>query len=42
MIALLLLVAAAPLQTVSFPAQDGGTVVADLYGAGRKGLILAH
>ena len=27
---------------VSFPAQDGGIVYADLYGSGARGVILAH
>lgn len=29
-------------QEVSFPAQDGGVVYADLYGAGDRGVVLAH
>jgi len=29
-------------QEVSFPTQDGGVVYADLYGAGRRGVVLAH
>jgi pimeloyl-ACP methyl ester carboxylesterase len=29
-------------QTVSFPTEDGGTIVADLYGTGSKGVVLAH
>lgn len=29
-------------RTVSFPTEDGGTVYADVYGAGAKGLVLAH
>lgn len=29
-------------RTVSFPTQDGGTIYADLYGAGATGLVLAH
>jgi pimeloyl-ACP methyl ester carboxylesterase len=28
--------------TVSFATEDGGTVVADLYGAGTRGVVLAH
>ena len=27
---------------VSFPTQDGGTVYADLYGTGERGVVLAH
>ena len=27
---------------VSFPTQDGGVVYADLYGAGNRGVVLAH
>jgi dienelactone hydrolase len=29
-------------KTVSFPAGDGGILFADVYGAGAKGLVLAH
>ncbi len=29
-------------KTVSFPTQDGGIVFADLYGAGERGIVLAH
>jgi pimeloyl-ACP methyl ester carboxylesterase len=29
-------------QEVSFPTQDGGVVYADLYGAGDRGVVLAH
>ena len=29
-------------QEVSFPAEDGGVVHADLYGAGDRGVVLAH
>jgi len=29
-------------QTVSFPAQDGGLVYADLYGKGEQAVVLAH
>jgi len=29
-------------QTVSFATEDGGTVAADLYGSGGRGLVLAH
>ena len=34
--------AAAAQKTVSFPTEDGGIVFADEYGAGEKGVILAH
>ncbi len=27
---------------ISFPAEDGGVVYADLYGAGERGVVLAH
>jgi pimeloyl-ACP methyl ester carboxylesterase len=37
----LAMMAAAP-EEVSFPAKDGGTVFADLYGSGDRGVILAH
>jgi pimeloyl-ACP methyl ester carboxylesterase len=47
---LLLTLIAAPLlagtlhaqTTVSFPTQDGGTIYADVYGAGNRGIVLAH
>ncbi len=29
-------------QEISFPSQDGGVVYADLYGAGDRGVVLAH
>lgn len=29
-------------RTVSFPTQDGGLIYADLYGAGERGVVLAH
>jgi hypothetical protein len=29
-------------QTISFPTQDGGRIYADLYGEGRRGVVLAH
>jgi alpha-beta hydrolase superfamily lysophospholipase len=29
-------------QTISFPTQDGGRIYADLYGDGRRGVVLAH
>ncbi|HKF47924.1 MAG TPA: alpha/beta fold hydrolase [Terracidiphilus sp.] len=42
-LALVCNVAVAPAQkTVSFPTQDGGTIFADLYGSGPRGLVLAH
>ena len=34
-------VTAAP-KTISFPAQDGGLIFADVYGAGDRGIVLAH
>ncbi len=37
-----LAVAAAAQKEVSFPAPDGGLVYADHYGAGRRGIVLAH
>ena len=40
--ALLLSPATAAQKTVSFPTEDGGVVFADEYGAGEKGVILAH
>jgi pimeloyl-ACP methyl ester carboxylesterase len=40
---LALLLAQAPAsETVSFPTADGGSVSADAYGAGERGLVLAH
>jgi alpha-beta hydrolase superfamily lysophospholipase len=33
---------AAPVEEVSFATQDGGVVYADLYGAGNRGVVLAH
>jgi len=33
---------AAAQKTVSFPTEDGGTVYADLYGEGDRGVVLAH
>ena len=38
---LALTVSAYPQRTVSFPSPDGGTVVADVYGAGVRGVVLA-
>jgi pimeloyl-ACP methyl ester carboxylesterase len=32
----------APVQTVSFPTEDGGQVCADLYGQGTRAVVLAH
>jgi len=29
-------------QTISFPTEDGGRIYADLYGAGTRGVVLAH
>ncbi len=29
-------------QAVSFPTEDGGTIVANLYGSGERGVVLAH
>lgn len=29
-------------ETVSFPAEDGGVVYADVYGEGERGVVLAH
>jgi pimeloyl-ACP methyl ester carboxylesterase len=34
--------AAGAQSAVSFPAEDGGTVYADVYGKGEKGIVLAH
>jgi pimeloyl-ACP methyl ester carboxylesterase len=43
MVALLALTACAAAQEhVSFPTEDGGLVYADLYGSGRRGVVLAH
>jgi pimeloyl-ACP methyl ester carboxylesterase len=39
---LLLFGAAAGPQHVSFPTEDGGIVYADVYGAGERGVVLAH
>ena len=33
---------AAAQEQVSFPTEDGGVVYADLYGAGKRGVVLAH
>jgi pimeloyl-ACP methyl ester carboxylesterase len=40
-VVLLAAVAGRPTE-VSFPTQDGGTVYADLYGRGERGVVLAH
>jgi pimeloyl-ACP methyl ester carboxylesterase len=29
-------------ETISFPTEDGGTIYADLYGSGDRGIVLAH
>jgi pimeloyl-ACP methyl ester carboxylesterase len=29
-------------KSISFPTEDGGVIFADLYGAGEKGVVLAH
>src|SRR5258708_5807397 len=39
---LLAMLAAAAPEEVSFPAKDGGTVFADIYGSGDRGVVLAH
>jgi pimeloyl-ACP methyl ester carboxylesterase len=41
-IALLLAGASAAQKTVSFPAQDGGVIYADVYGNGDRAVVLAH
>jgi len=41
-LALVFGMAASAQQTVSFATDDGGTVCADLYGQGSKGVVLAH
>jgi pimeloyl-ACP methyl ester carboxylesterase len=33
---------AAAQETISFPTEDGGVVFADLYGSGKKAVVLAH
>ncbi len=40
--ALVLTGVAAAQEPVSFPTEDGGVVYADLYGAGDRGVVLAH
>ncbi|MGH7338186.1 MAG: alpha/beta fold hydrolase, partial [Myxococcota bacterium] len=40
--ALALARAALAQELVSFPTEDGGVVSADLYGAGERGVVLAH
>ena len=42
LIALVLGTLAAAQQTISFPAEDGGCVCADLYGQGTRAVLLAH
>jgi pimeloyl-ACP methyl ester carboxylesterase len=39
---LTLLTNAAAQQTISLPTEDGGTIFADLYGSGDRGVVLAH
>ncbi len=39
---ILFLTAVAPVQTVSFPTEDGGRICADLYGQGTRAVVLAH
>jgi pimeloyl-ACP methyl ester carboxylesterase len=41
-LALALAIVAPAQQTVSFATDDGGTVCADLYGQGSRGVVLAH
>jgi pimeloyl-ACP methyl ester carboxylesterase len=41
-VALLLAGDAAAQKTVTFPAEDGGVVYADVYGEGDRGVVLAH
>jgi pimeloyl-ACP methyl ester carboxylesterase len=41
-VGLLVAEAAAAQRTVSFPTEDGGEVYADVYGAGDRGVVLAH
>ena len=41
-VALLLSAHAVAQKTVSFPTEDGGTIYADLYGDGDRGVVLAH
>lgn len=40
--ALVIVAPMAPQGTVSFPTEDGGVVYADVYGAGERGVVLAH
>jgi pimeloyl-ACP methyl ester carboxylesterase len=40
--AMLFASASAAQKTVSFPTEDGGNVHADIYGAGERGVVLAH
>ncbi|MCU1257768.1 MAG: NADPH-dependent methylglyoxal reductase [Bryobacterales bacterium] len=41
-LAILLTTVAAAQQTISFPTEDGGRIYADLYGNGRRAVVLAH
>ncbi len=41
-IAAAVLLGCASPEHVSFPTQDGGVVHADIYGAGDRGVVLAH
>jgi esterase/lipase len=41
-VALFLSVTAAAQKTISFPTEDGGEVYANIYGAGDRGVVLAH
>ena len=42
MIAIVLAANVRAQNTVSFPTDDGGVIFANVYGAGAKGLVLAH
>jgi len=42
LVALLFARGAAAQKAVSFPTEDGGLVYADVYGAGERGIVLAH
>jgi pimeloyl-ACP methyl ester carboxylesterase len=42
LLALALATTASAQQTISFPAEDGGRVCADLYGQGTRAVVLAH
>jgi pimeloyl-ACP methyl ester carboxylesterase len=41
-LALFLVQAAAAQKTISFPAEDGGVIYADVYGEGGRAVVLAH